>query len=202
MLMLLCYSNFLGFTSLDKVAGKDASMETTNWRTSVINDAILHQRCKNLCVSLLCFCLALFSLYGWKIKNLNRPPVFCYIRCETSQMDWWCSADLEELILGLFLKVQVGLKENLQSAGNNWWRHLSCALSLFLLRTWGEKKPTIIMIWSSENQECHLFLPPAACYWPESLFGLHHCSTALVHFIYIKELIYLFFAFFCTWNAA
>lgn len=62
-----------------------------------------------------------------------------------------------------------------------------CALSVFTKNIRREKKPTIIKIWSSENQECHLFLPPAARYWPESLFILHHCSTALVHFIYIKE---------------
>lgn len=49
------------------------------------------------------------------------------------------------------------------------------------------------MIWSSEHQEHHLFLPPAVFYWPESLFGLHHWFTAPVHFISITELFFFFF---------
>lgn len=63
-----------GFTSLGKAPTKNASMETTDWGTSITNDVILYHQCKILCVLLICFCLALWYLSSWKIKNIKRFP--------------------------------------------------------------------------------------------------------------------------------
>lgn len=86
-----------------QAAGEDASTEATDWRTSITNDIILHHQYKNLCVSLFCFTLQHFSLCLVERENTRAFTLFPITSCNKTSQGDWCGADLEEIILGLFL---------------------------------------------------------------------------------------------------